>query len=92
MMSTIRNQKHEMVRFLLSRLLSGTIRKEEIEKYWNELDLPTYSDYCIMALTPSSSPGWDQDMERNILLSAIEEGALKSKKKDIIVSGCGISR
>lgn len=86
MMSTIRNQKHEMVRFLLSRLLSGTIRKEEIEKYWNELDLPTYSDYCIMALTPSSSPGWDQDMERNILLSAIEEGALKSKKKDIIVS------
>lgn len=87
MILTIRNQKKEMVRFLMSRLLSGTIQREEIKQYWSELELPFFSDYCVMTLTLSMEAMGHQEMERNILLNAIEGGVvLKKEIKGMISS------
>lgn len=77
MVRTIKSQKSEMVKFLMSRLLSGTIQEEEIQYCLKELKLKPFPDYCIMALGLSMNREWNQEMERNVLLKAVEEGMMQ---------------
>lgn len=84
---TIRNQKEEIVRLLMSRLLTGSIQEEEIECYKKELDLEDFPYYCVMVLSLSAYSKWDQEIEDNALLKAINEGAVAElKEREILIS------
>lgn len=87
MMSTIRSQKNEMIKYLMSRLLSGTIQEDEIQSCMTELNLKNYPDYCIMALSPGTDSKWSQEMERNLLLKAVEESMMAEfDQREILAS------
>lgn len=87
MVYTINSQKNEMVKFLMSRLLSGTIQEKELSRCLTKLSLTPYPDYCIMALGFSVSHEQNQEMERNVLLKAIEESVISQLgQKEIFAS------